>query len=205
MTAFMNDEPYESNETAADSRDAAPRTPRERFQQAAADKQAGAEHDNEDDLWSGSYSHLAMIGTWVGAGVATVAAVVVGLLASLGGQGWLALLGAVVLVWALLVGWYFYRRLSVHYRLTSQRLLHEAGLLWRTVDRIELIDIDDVTYKQGPVERLFGVGAVLISSSDKTSPELLLPGIENVREVADLIDDARRRERRSRGLHIESV
>jgi hypothetical protein len=34
---------------------------------------------------------------------------------------------------------------------------------------------------------------------------LSLPGIENVQIVAGLIDDARRNERRRRGLYIESV
>lgn len=183
--------------------DTAAAAPRERFQQAAAEKQKPDEP--EHDLWSGSYSHLAMIGSWVGAGVLSVAAVVVGLLMTLGGTGWLVLFGLVVLAWLYLGGLYMYRRLSVSYRLTTQRLIHEAGLLWRTVDRVELIDVDDVTYRQGPVERLFGVGTILISSSDTTTPELELPGIEDAREIADTIDDARRKERRSRGLHIEAV
>jgi membrane protein YdbS with pleckstrin-like domain len=104
-----------------------------------------------------------------------------------------------------MVAVYWYRRLSVHYRLTTQRFVHERGLLWRTVDRVELIDVDDVTYRQGPVERALGVGTIMMVSSDRTSPELRLSGIDDIRRVADMIDDARRKERRSRGLHIESV
>lgn len=198
------DSPAESGATP--DAGAPPEDPRDRFQQAVASKQVGADDDDqEDDLWSGSYSHLAMIGSWVGGAVATVAAVVVGLLASLSGSGWLILLVIVGLMWLALAGWYAYRRFSVHYQLTTQRLIHEAGLLWRTVDRVELIDVDDVTYRQGPVERLFSVGTIVVTGSDRTTPELRLPGIENVREVADTIDDARRKERRSRGLHIEAV
>lgn len=179
-------------------------TPRDRFQQAAADRQSLPD-EPEESLWSGSYSHLAMIGTWVGGAIVTVAAVVVAALANTPGSGWLAVLGGIGLMWLALAAWYGYRRLSVHYRLSTQRLMHESGLLWRTVDRVELIDIDDVTYRQGPVERLFAVGTIVIVSSDRTTPELHLPGIENVSEVADTIDDARRKERRSRGLHIEAV
>ena len=174
--------------------------PRSRFEQAVASKQGG--DDPEDELWSGSYSHLAMIGSWIGGGIASLIALVA---LPMAGLGFLVVLGLVLLLWIMLVGYYFYRRLSVHYRLTSQRLIHAAGLLWRTNDRVELIDVDDVTYRQGPVERVFGVGSILVSSSDRTTPELVLPGIENAREVADLIDDARRKERRSRGLHIEAV
>lgn len=179
--------------------------PRGRFKQAVASKQSDAAGDPEDHLWDGSYSHLAMIGTWVGGAVMTVAVVVLGLLANAPGSGWLVILVGLGLMWLGMAATYAYRRLSVHYRLSTQRLITESGILWRTVDRVELIDIDDVTYRQGPVERLFGVGSILVSSSDRTTPELTLPGIEEVREVADTIDDARRAERRSRGLHIESV
>lgn len=211
MQAPMSDQPNEEVAEPEHPAEAAqeappaetPQPPRERFQQAAAEKQ-GAD-DPEDDLWSGSYSHLAMIGSWIGGGVASVAGVILGVMTFTSASAWLILLGVLAVGWLILASWYFYRRMSVSYELTSQRLIHEAGLLWRTVDRVELIDVDDVTYRQGPVERMLGVGTILVTSSDKTTPELLLPGIENVREVADKIDDARRKERRSRGLHIEAV
>ena len=178
-----------------------PQDPRARFQNAVAAKQQVGD-DPEDDLWSGSYSYLAMIGTWVIAGVLSLVAIIGGPFFSL---PILPTLGIVLLVWIVLAGLYGYRRYSVHYALTSQRIIHAAGLLWRTNDRVELIDVDDVTFRQGPVERMLGVGTIIIASSDRTTPELILPGIENAREVADMIDDARRKERRSRGLHIESV
>ncbi len=177
--------------------------PQEQFQQAVPDLTAAEEPESE--LWSGRYSHLAMIGTWAFGAVATVGGLVVGLLANLDGNGWLAVVAAIALMWVGLTCLYAYRRWSVHYTLSNQRFIHASGLLWRTVDRIELIDIDDVTYRQGPVERAFGVGTILVVSSDRSTPELELPGIADVREVADLIDDARRKERRSRSLHIEAV
>jgi hypothetical protein len=42
-------------------------------------------------------------------------------------------------------------------------------------------------------------------SSDTSDPKLFLKGIDDVKRVADLIDDARRSERRKRGMYIESV
>jgi membrane protein YdbS with pleckstrin-like domain len=98
-----------------------------------------------------------------------------------------------------------YRRVSVKYRLTNQRLFHEQGILRRVTDRIELIDIDDVTMEQGLLERLFGVGTIHVSSSDRTAPNLQMPGIDDVKAVADTIDQARRAERQRRGVFIESV
>jgi hypothetical protein len=70
---------------------------------------------------------------------------------------------------------------------------------------VEVIDIDDVSYSQGPIERLLGVGTIKLLSSDVSDPQLILRGIDDVQRVATLIDNARREERRRRGLYLESV
>jgi hypothetical protein len=49
------------------------------------------------------------------------------------------------------------------------------------------------------------VGTISIRSSDQTHPQIELLGIEKVREVAAMIDEARRQERRKRGLYVEAV
>jgi membrane protein YdbS with pleckstrin-like domain len=98
-----------------------------------------------------------------------------------------------------------YRRMSVRYLLTTQRFVHESGILRRVTDRIEVIDIDDITFEQGPLERLVGVGTIRVSSRDRSHPQLELPGIENVKDVSERFDNARRAERRRRGLHIEQI
>jgi membrane protein YdbS with pleckstrin-like domain len=159
----------------------------------------------EEQLWQGSYSKLAMIGAWSAAAVISLASMLIGLFGNITGQVWLAIIGANGAIWTALLARYFYLRFSRHYSLTNQRFTHVRGLLWRQTDRIEVIDIDDVAFTQGPVERMLGIGTVRITSSDQSHPELALPGIENVPDVAGLIDDARRKERRRRGLYIESV
>lgn len=171
----------------------------------AAARNREATDSPEEAIWSGGYSHLAMVGTWFACGLGSVIALVAAFALSLTAAGVGYTLLAVLAVWAFFGLLYAYRRFSVRYRLSTQRLIHEAGLLWRTVDRVELIDIDDVTYRQDPVERMFGVGTIVLASSDRTTPELPMPGIANVRKIADQIDDARRAERRSRGLHIETI
>lgn len=172
--------------------------PHDRFKETTAPRPDDPD-DQEDEIWAGSFSKKGMIGQWILAVVASMVALIVATLVP--GIWFYTLLGIVVL-WAMLGAYYAYKRLSVHYTLTTQRLIHESGILWRTIDRIELIDIDDVTFKQGPVERVFKVGTIIVISGDKTSPELSLPGIDQVRRIADEIDDARRKERRRRGLHM---
>jgi hypothetical protein len=62
-----------------------------------------------------------------------------------------------------------------------------------------------VAVQQGPIQRMLGVGTVKITSTDRSTPEFTLAGIGDVRQVATMIDEARRNERRKRGVHIESI
>lgn len=161
-------------------------------------------HEPERELWSGGYSPKAMIGWWILAGILAVAGVVVSIFVP-NPIAWIV--AAVVVIgfalWLLLD--LLVKRLSVHYKLTTEQLTHQTGLLTRSTNRIEVIDIDDVTMQQTLLERMLGVGSVLVVSSDRTHPKLLLTGIDNVERVSQLIDTAAREERRSRGAFIEAV
>ncbi|MEX2317742.1 MAG: PH domain-containing protein [Pirellulales bacterium] len=159
----------------------------------------------EEDLWSGTFSPKAMIGPAIVCVLLSVAGLV-GVIVTGGAPPALPAFGvAMLVIWGWLGLTLLYRRLTVRYRLTTYRLFHDTGLFARTGNRIEVIDIDDVTVRQGIIERMFGIGSINIASSDRTDPTLNLPGIDNVREVADLIDGTRRAERQRRGLHIESI
>ncbi len=176
--------------------------PRERFTEAARSRAESTADEEEHELWSGGYSAKAMIGWWIGALVLTVILIIAAIFIP---PAMLFLLPVIPIVWIIPACMVQYRKLNVHYLLTSQRFIHKTGVLSRTTDRIEVIDMDDVTYRQGLVERFLGVGTIRITGSDRTHPELVLLGIDDVARVADLIDDTRRKERRRRGLHIEAI
>jgi hypothetical protein len=55
------------------------------------------------------------------------------------------------------------------------------------------------------IERMVNVGTILVQSSDVTSPNLYISGIDDVRRITDLIDDTRRAERQRRGLFMENI
>lgn len=178
-------------------------TAAERFRNAVGAPTAG--DDQEIEIWEGGYSPKAMVGNWVVCGAVTVAVIALLIYVAWFQQFWLWLIGATALVWVYFGLLLTYRKMSVHYRLTNQRFFHERGVLWRRTDRIEVIDMDDISYEQGPFERIFGVGTIKIDSSDKSHPQLVLPGIARVREIAGKIDQARRTERVRRGLHIANI
>jgi membrane protein YdbS with pleckstrin-like domain len=163
--------------------------------------------DTPDEvLWEGGYSPKAMVGTWVLAAVIE-AALIVGAIVLFSRQiqwWWIPLVVGVVF-FLLAVAQLAARRLGIRYRLTRHRLYHERGILRRSVNRIQIIDIDDVASEQGFLERLFGVGRIKVISADRTDPELWMEGIEDVQRVTALIDDARRAERNRRGLFVQNI
>lgn len=158
---------------------------------------------NEETLWSGSYSPKAMAGWFVGAALVTIVGAIIASMA--GPPSWAIFAIAVLVMWVAIVLVALYRRMTVRYQLTTFRLFHETGLLSRTRDRIEVIDIDDVTLRQGLIERMFNVGTIHVQSSDMTHGNLAMAGIEDARQVTDLIDNTRRAERQRRGLFMENV
>lgn len=158
--------------------------------------------DQEIELWEGGYSPKAMFTMWAGAAVLTVL-LLVGLIFFW--FLWYVWLIAIAIVWIWPACLLAYRRLAIRYRLTSQRFIHEHGVLSRLTDRIEVIDIDDVSFRQSLIDRMVNVGTIRIESGDRSHPELVLKGIDDVQRVSDMIDAARRKERVRRGIHIASA
>jgi len=158
----------------------------------------------EETLWEGTYSPKAMLGTFILSGILSVALAIAAVIffAAMPVLG-AVLLGTIGVIW-LAAGFVFAKRkLGVSYKLTNQMFYHREGLLTRTTDRIELIEIHDVAWTQGLIERAVGVGTITIRSADKTDPELPMPGIENAEDVAKMIDKARRAEQVRRGRRVE--
>ena len=177
-----------------------------RFRNARRRLQALTPDDEEIELWSGTYSAKGMINYWFWAALATIL-LPFGAVFVASGQisTWPIVAATLLLMWLALGGMLVFQKLDVHYELTNQRLVHKVGILRRITNRIEVIDVDDVTFEQGILERLLGVGSIAIFSTDRTDPSIIMSGIDDVFQVAELIDEARRAERVRRGIHIEAV
>jgi uncharacterized membrane protein YdbT with pleckstrin-like domain len=163
----------------------------------------------EELLWTGGFVAKAMIGWWINCLIITIALVVLGFFSgSIMGENvnkngvWTVLGGIILLVWLIVAFVYMTRRIGVSYELTTQRLIHRHGILTRTTDRVELIEIEDVAFTQGLVERMLNVGKIRVASSDRSHPILNMLGIADVGNVSNMIDNARRAERRRRALMI---
>jgi len=157
----------------------------------------------EETLWEGSYSPKAMLGTLILCGLLSFVLLIAAFLLSATVVLSMVLVGAVVVVWLAAATQFAKNRLGKSYKLTNQMFYHRAGVLKRKTDRIELIEVHDVTWEQGLFERIVGVGTITLSSADQTDPKLPVPGIENIESIAALIDEARRGEQVRRGRRIE--
>ena len=163
----------------------------------------------EQNLWSGAFVAKAMFAWWIACALLSVGLIIAGLFSStLLGEAassstiWSVIGGLIALAWVWATLLCIYRKISVNYELTTQRLIHRHGILIRTTDRIELIEVDDVSFTQGLIERMLNVGKIRVTSSDRSHPVLFMLGIEDVAKVSNQIDDARRTERRRRALMI---
>ena len=89
---------------------------------------------------------------------------------------------------------------STRYRLTSQRLFAQTGLIAKNLEEVELFRVKDVTLSQGVLDRLLGVGTVTVLSTDDTAPRLELRGVLRPMEVKEQIRTAFRAARQREGL-----
>jgi membrane protein YdbS with pleckstrin-like domain len=73
------------------------------------------------------------------------------------------------------------------YTITNQRVMIERGILSKSLNEIDLRTIDDTQFVQTVSDRMMGIGNVVLVSSDKTAPMLVLRGIADPRGVREMI------------------
>ena len=119
------------------------------------------------------------------------------------GRIWQASEGQVVNLWphlaAVLLFWLVvplvyaaYRFLAVNahvYWLSDQRLRETRGLLFKQTEELELYRVKDISVAQPPLQRLFGRGRVVLRTSDRSTPIVVLNAIPAPLAVADLLRD----------------
>ncbi len=188
-----------------------PQAATEEHQGTSTDPTAGIGMEGEETVWEARYSYRNFIGR-------AIALVVLSL-----GAGWLAytywggergsvnmvgkIVGGVMLAaWIWLGLRIFQARLSHHYRLTTRRLFVATGIVQRRRDQMELLRVKDVFDRQlSLLERLLGVGTVVVVSDVKELPTFYLAGVDDPKRVMDLIWHHARAERDQRSVKVDSV
>ena len=85
---------------------------------------------------------------------------------------------------------YFGMPLSfTRYAMSEDRLFTSVGFLNIKDDEILLYRVRDIDTSRNLWQRLFGVGTVVVMSSDKSMPSLVLKNIKNPVDVKELIHE----------------
>lgn len=99
-------------------------------------------------------------------------------------------LAAAFLLWSAYLLVTFAARRAVRYKLSSQRLEIETGILGKRYESVELWRVRDVVLDQTFVERLRGVGRITVFSSDLSDPVLQLGPAASAKPLFDRLRDA---------------
>ena len=98
-----------------------------------------------------------------------------------------ALLGLVVAVRVAKLAWRVALLRSHHYRVSNQRIVIESGVLSKRIDEVDMRAVEDIEFRQRFLQRLLGIGEIAIVAADKEMGRVRLLGVENPREIRELI------------------
>jgi membrane protein YdbS with pleckstrin-like domain len=141
----------------------------------------------ETDVWSGNPSQITNLGTYIICGLIS-----------------LTVFGAIIAIpYAI---WRYLVVKNWRYELTSQRIRAHSGVLSKKTDELELYRVKDTKFDQPFFLRLFGLGNVIIVSSDSTTPVSEITAIKdakNLREQIRNLVEERRDQKRVRVAEFE--
>ncbi len=140
----------------------------------------------ENLLWSGTPSQVTNLGTFVIWGILACTLV-------------LAPVSLILIIWK-----YLEVKNQV-YELTNQRLKMHSGVLSKKIEEIELYRVRDTQFEQPFFLRLFGLGNVILFTTDSTSPEIILPAIPNAQGVREQIRNAVEETRDSKRVRVSEL
>lgn len=91
------------------------------------------------------------------------------------------------------------------YKVSTERIEVERGWISKRLDNLDLFRVKDIRLSIGILDRILGIGNVVLVSRDSTDPVLALKGLHNPRPLYDRLKKETIRADRRRGVvHIES-
>ncbi len=89
---------------------------------------------------------------------------------------------------------------SLRYRITQRLIEREQGVFRRQTDSLDLARVKDVQLQQSFLERMLGLGTIVLFSTDTTDPVLTLSALPQARFIYEALRDAVIQIDRSRGI-----
>lgn len=85
------------------------------------------------------------------------------------------------------IGYALLVRLGTEYRLYQDSLEVESGLVARSIENLQLFRVRDLRLRQSVLGRVLGVGDVAVTSTDQSTPHLIVRGVEGPRALYDTL------------------
>jgi len=81
------------------------------------------------------------------------------------------------------------------YQLTNKKLNYNRGLFTSLQDEILLYRITDISLTRTLFQKMFGLGSLKVTSTDKSHSELILKNIKNSAKFREILSDAIEKDR----------
>lgn len=75
------------------------------------------------------------------------------------------------------------QRRATHYRISTRSIDVEQGVLSKRIDTLQLWRVRDVMFEQSLSERMLGIGRIRVITHDRSSPDLVLQGLPDARDL----------------------
>jgi len=134
----------------------------------------------ESVIWEGSQSQVLNFGIFISMGVISAIIIVLSLMFFPIG----AVVAAIPLVY-MFVKWIVVK--NHKYKVTSERIFYTTGIFSKKTEALELYRVRDVDMYEPFWQRLFKLGNVSLTTSDKTTPVFILKAVPNPAELMNSI------------------
>ena len=94
-------------------------------------------------------------------------------------------------------------RWSTEYELTDQRLKVSEGFIARREDDVELYRIKDTKFSQSLMERIFGIGTVVVQGSDMTGT-VVMTKVANPKQIRETLRNSVNKARAAGNVRIHT-
>ena len=83
---------------------------------------------------------------------------------------------------------------------TNQRVTEQKGVLSRSTDELELFRVKDIKLDEPLWIRIFGLSNIVLHTSDRTSPIVIIPAIKDGKELRETLRDLVDQRREQKGV-----
>jgi len=91
-----------------------------------------------------------------------------------------------------------------YYEVTAERIEWNRGIFDRRVDNLDMFRVIDLKLRRSTLDCIFGIGTVVLTTTDKSDPEFAFEKVRDSRKLYDVIKKASlEADRRTSVVHLE--